>query len=231
VLPALSGVMLWIGRQSPARMWAAEQITRGRLFAPSVPASIVDGVSAGALMAGLTVLADWAALAVPGFEPSISRELNIVDAGIGSIIGNTLSASIFLALAVAFATEAFDRFKVPQVVSTIVISIAAGFTSASDQETLLPALALSAGYALAAAILCVMYRRRGFLAAFLASFVAFLLPEALAARSLHDPELLRTTNTLFTLIVVIAAAGAWGVGRGLLQKPAASQRGATAIQP
>ena len=36
---------------SPARMWAAEQLTRGRLFAPSVPASIVDGVSGGAVMA------------------------------------------------------------------------------------------------------------------------------------------------------------------------------------
>jgi len=218
VLPALSGVMLWIGRQNPARMWAAEQITRGRFFAPSVPASIVVGVSAGAIMAGLSVLADWAALSVPGFEPSISRELNIVDAGIGSVIGNTLSAAIFLALAIAFAIEVFDRFRVPSMVSTIVVSMAAGFTSASDQETLLPALALSAGYALAAAILCVIYRRRGFLAAFLASFVAFLLPEALAARSLDDPELLRTTNTLFTLVVVIAAAGAWGVGRGLLKK-------------
>ena len=218
VLPALSGVMLWIGRQNPARMWAAEQITRGRFFAPSVPASIVVGVSAGAIMAGLSVLADWAALSVPGFEPSISRELNIVDAGIGSVIGNTLSAAIFLALAIAFAIEVFDRFRVPSMVSTIVVSMAAGFTSASDQETLLPALALSAGYALAAAILCVIYRSRGFLAAFLASFVAFLLPEALAARSLDDPELLRTTNTLFTLVVVIAAAGAWGVGRGLLKK-------------
>jgi hypothetical protein len=155
---------------------------------------------------------------VPGFEPSISRELNIVDAGIGSVIGNTLSAAIFLALAIAFAIEVFDRFKVPSMVSTIVVSMAAGFTSASDQETLLPALALSAGYALAAAILCVIYRGRGFLAAFLASFVAFLLPEALAARSLDDPELLRTTNTLFTLVVVIAAAGAWGVGRRLLKK-------------
>ena len=182
------------------------------------------------MAAGLTVLADWTALTVPGFEPSISRELNIVDAGIGSIIGNALSGSIFLALAIAFAIEVFDRFKVPSMVSIIVISMAAGFTSASDQETLLPALALSAGYALAAVILCVIYRRRGFLAAWLASFVAFLLPEALAARSLDDPELLRTTNTLFTLVVVIAAAGAWGVGRRLMQRPAAFHPPATAAR-
>jgi hypothetical protein len=222
VLPALSGVLLWIGRRSPARMWAAEQITRGRLLIPSVPPSIVDGVSAGALMAGLTVLADWAALNVPGFEPSISRELNVVDAGIGSLVGNTISGATFLVLAVAFAIEVFDKFKVPVAISTAVVSLAAGLASASDQEVLLPALTVSAGYALAAAILCVIYRRRGFLAAWLAGFVGFLLPDAMAARSLGDADLLRTSNTLLTLVVVIAAAGLWGAGRRLLQKPAQS---------
>ena len=53
VLPALSGVLLWIGRQSPARMWAAEQLARGRLFVPGVSASLVDGVSGGAVMAAV----------------------------------------------------------------------------------------------------------------------------------------------------------------------------------
>ena len=65
-LPALSGVMLWIGRQSPARMWAAEQLTRGRVFAQAVSISIVEGVSGGAAMAAIGVLADWAALNVAG---------------------------------------------------------------------------------------------------------------------------------------------------------------------
>jgi hypothetical protein len=125
-------------------------------------------------------------------------------------------------LAIAFAIEAFDKFKVPAVVSTTVIGLAAGFAGASDQEALLPALAVSVGFGLAAVTVSLMYRRRGFLAAWLASFVAFLLPEALAAQSLELPELLRTTNTLLTLIAVIAAVGAWGVGRKLLQKPATS---------
>ena len=40
----------------------------------------------------------------------------------------------------------------------------------------------------------------------------------MAARSLDDPELLRTSNSLVAIVVVIAAAGAWGVGRRLLQK-------------
>ena len=61
--------------------------------------------------------------------------------------------------------------------------------------------------------------RRGFLAAWLAGFVGFLLPDAMAARALDDAELLRTSNTLLTLVVVIAAAGVWGAGRRLIAKP------------
>jgi hypothetical protein len=220
VLPALSGVLLWIGRRSPARMWAAEQITRGRALAPPVPVSIVEGVSAGVVMAAVTVLADWAALNVAGFAPSISRELNIVDSGIGAVVGNALSGSTFLVLAIAFAIEAFDKFRVPPGVSTLVIGLAAGFAGASDQEVLLPALTVSVGFGVAAVIVSLLYRRRGFLAAWLAGFVAFLLPEALAAQSLELPELLRTTNALLTLIVAIAAVGAWGVGRQLMRSRA-----------
>ena len=217
LLPAVSGVMLWIGRQSPARMWSAEQLTRGRVWTPSVPASIVDGVSAGAVIAGVMVLSDWAGLTMPGFVPSISRELNIVDAGIGAIVGNTLSIATFLVLAIAFAIEVFDRFKVPAALSTFAVSLAAGCIAASDQEALMPALTMSVGYAIVAAMLCVIYRRRGFLAAWVAGFVAFLLPEALAARSLGDPALAQTTNSLLTLVVAIAAAGAWGVARQVMR--------------
>jgi hypothetical protein len=41
---------------------------------------------------------------------------------------------------------------------------------------------------------------------------------AMALRSLDDPGLLRLGSILFTIVLVIAAAGAWGVGRRLLQK-------------
>ena len=75
---------------------------------------------------GRACFADWAALQVPGFEPSISRELNIVDASFGSMIGDTLSGSAFIVLGVAFVVEVFDRFRVNPIVSTIVVAIAAG---------------------------------------------------------------------------------------------------------
>ncbi len=124
-LPALSGVMLWIGRQSPARIWAAEQLTRGRVFDARPYRSRWSTASAAApRWPRIGVLADWAALNVAGFEPSISRELNIVDAGIGSLIGDTLSGSAFIVLAIAFVVEVFDRFRVNAMLSTAVVAIA-----------------------------------------------------------------------------------------------------------
>ena len=65
VLPALSGVTLWIGRQHPARLWAAEQLIRGKVLIRGVSASLVDGVAGGVVIAASGVLADWVALIAP----------------------------------------------------------------------------------------------------------------------------------------------------------------------
>ena len=226
VLPALSGVLSWIGRQSPERMWAAEQLARRRLMVQGVSASLVDGVSGGAAMAAVVVFADWAALQVAGFEPSISRELDIVDASFGSMIGETLSASAFIVLGVAFVVEVFDRFRVKPIVSTLVVSIVAGMVAATEQEALLPGLVLVAGMGLAAVIVVTLYRRRGFLAAWIAGMASGWLTTAMALRSLEDQDLARASNVLVALVVGIAAAGVWGAGRKLLRKPSALHPGA-----
>ena len=218
VLPALSGVLLWIGRRSPARMWAAEQLSRGRVLSDAVSASLLDGVSAGAIVAALLLLTDWAALQVTGFEPTISRELNAVDAGIGSMIGETLTGSAFVVLGIALVIEALDRFKLNAILSTALAAIATGLMAGTDQEAVVPALALIAGASVAAAVVVMLYRWRGFLAAWIAGMTMGWLNYAMALRSLEDPELLRTSNMLVTLMVVVAAAGAYGVGRRLMQK-------------
>ena len=177
-------------------------------------------------MAAVVVFADWAALQVGGFEPSISRELNIVDASFGSMIGETLSASAFIVLGVAFVVEAFDRFRVNPIVSTIVVSIVAGMVAGTEQEALLPGLVLVAGMGLAAAIVVTLYRRRGFLAAWIAGMASGWLTTAMALRSLEDQDLSRASNVLVALVVGILAAGVWGAGRKLLQKPSALHPGA-----
>ena len=152
VLPALSGVTLWIGRQNPARLWAAEQLIRGRILIRGVSASLVDGVSGGGVMAAAGVLADWAALMVPGFVPSISREIGAVEAGIGSFIGDTIGGSSFIALGIALAVEALDRARLNAAVSTLIVAICAALVAASNQQAMLPGLTLIAGTTAAAAL-------------------------------------------------------------------------------
>jgi hypothetical protein len=220
-LPALSGVFLWIGHRSPARMWAAEQLTLGRWRIPAVSASLVDGISMGTILAGIGLLGDWAALQIPGVEPSISRELNVVDGSFGSMLGDTLSAAAFAVLGCAFVVEALERRKLHPVVSTALIALVAGLFGASDQSQVLPSLPLMAAMAAGAVIIVTLYRRRGFLAAWIAGMAHGWLTTAMALRSMEDAELSRLSGFLIALVVVIAAAGVVGAGRALIQKPAA----------
>jgi hypothetical protein len=219
VLPALSGVLLWIGRRSPARMWAAEQLARGRLLVPAVSASLLEGVAFGAVMAALAVFVDWIALNVPGITISISRELDAVDAGFGTMVGETLTTAAFLVLGVTFVVEALDRFRLNPVVSTAVVSIAAGLFAANDQHHFLPGVIHVVGMSLGTAVVVMLYRRRGFLAAWIAGMASSLLTTAMALRSLDDQELATTSSFLVTIVLVIAAAGVFGAGRRLWQKP------------
>jgi hypothetical protein len=224
VLPALSGMILWVRRQSPERLWAADQMTHGRVFARSVSASLVDGVIAGAALASLVVLADLAALRVDGFVPSISREIDAVDAGIGSLVAGTLGAVGFLALGIALVVEALERLRLHPIVSTAIVAIGGGLMAVANQDSILAGLPLVAGLAGGAAIAVVLYRRRGFLAASAACLVAGLLIDAMAARSLEDPERINLSNMAFTVVAVLMALGVWGLAAAFFK------RGATPVR-
>jgi hypothetical protein len=219
VLPALSGATLWIGRQSPARLWAAEQLIRGKLLIRGVSASLVDGVSAGVVIAAAGVLANWAALALPGFVPSISREVDAVEAGIGSTIGETIGGSSFIALGIALAVEWLDWTRLHAAVSTIIVAVGAGLVAASNQQAIMPGLTLIAGMSIAAALAVWLYRSRGFLAVWTAAIVAGLVTDAMAARSLEDPTLLQLSNGVLTIVLVLAIAGGWGLFKSRVRTP------------
>ena len=223
VLPALSGVTLWIGRRSPARLWAAEQLIRGKMLIRGVSASLVDGVSGGVIIAAVGVLADWAALTLPGFVPSISREIGAVEAGIGSTIGDTIGGSSFIALGIALAVEALDRARLHAAVSTLVVAVGAGLVAASNQQAILPGLTLVAGMSAAAALAVWLYRSRGFLAVWTAAIVAGLVTDAMAARSLEDPALLQLSNGVLTIVFVLAIAGGWGLFKSRVRTPQPAQ--------
>ena len=222
-LPALSGVTLWIGRQNPARLWAAEQVIRGKILIRGVAASLVDGVSGGVVIAAVGVLADWAALTLPGFVPSIAREVDAVEAGIGSMIGETIGGSSFIALGIALAVEALDRFRLRAGVSTLIVAGGAALVAASNQVAVLPGLTLIAGLGAAAALAVWLYRSRGFLAVWTAAGVAGLVTDAMAARSLEDPALQQLSNGVFTIVILLALAGGWGLFKARVVTPQPAQ--------
>ena len=223
VLPALSGITLWIGRQNPARLWAAEQLIRGKILIRGVAASLVDGVSSGVAIAAVGVLANWAALALPGFVPSIAREIDAVEAGIGSMIGETIGGSSFIALGIALAVEALDRARLNAAVSTLIVAVGAALVAASNQQAILPGLTLIAGMSAAAALAVWLYRSRGFLAVWTAVVVAGLVTDAMAARSLEDPTLLQLSNGVFTIVILLAVAGGWGLFKTRVPTPPPAQ--------
>jgi hypothetical protein len=222
-LPALSGVTLWIGRQSPARLWAAEQLIRGKILVRGVAASVADGVSVGLVVAAVGVLADWAALSLPGFVPSIAREIDAVEAGIGSMVGETLGGSSFIALGIALAVEALDRARLNAAVSTLIVAVGAALVAASNQVALLPGLTLIAGMGAGAALAVWLYRSRGFLAIWVAAVVAGLVADAMAARSLEDPTLLQLSNGVLTIVVLLAVAGGWALFKTRVPTPQPAQ--------
>ena len=142
-------MLLWLRRRSPERVWAADQVTRGRLLQPAVSISILEGVIGGAAMVAAGVLGDLAALRVDRFVPSISREIDAVGASLTGIVGDTLGAASFLAIGIALAVEALNRLRLHPIVSTLIVAVAAGLVAAANQNAVLAGLPLIAGLAAA----------------------------------------------------------------------------------
>jgi hypothetical protein len=222
VLPALSGVILWMRRRSPERLWAVDELTHGRVARRLASLSLVDGAIAGTAAAAVWILADWAAISITGFVPSISRETQAIDNSMSSIIGGALTESAFQAIGIALAVEVLERWRVHPIPSILIISLGAGLVAGSDQRTILPALPLIAGLAAGVAIAAVTYRRRGLLAAWTACLANALLLQALAARSLEDPELVQRANILFTIVGLLLVVGGWGAASAVRKTPAAA---------
>ena len=210
LLPALSGVMLWMRRQHPARLWTIDQVSRGQLFTGPVGISLIVGIAAGAVMAATGVLADLAALQVPGFMPSISREVGAVNKGLGTMVSDAITTASFMSIGIALAVEAFEAFRIRPEVSCLIIAVAAALTVNDDQQSLVAAIAPAAGMALSVAVVVLIYRARGLLSAWTAAAVSSLLIAALAVRSLDDADLVKRGNFAFAIALIPLALGIWG---------------------
>ena len=170
-------------------------------------------------MAAIGVLADWAALSVAGFEPSISRELNVVDAGFGSMHRRHADArrrswcSAWRSSSkYSIASRQPDRLDGRRRARRRRCSPPPIRRRSCRRWRWSPAWPGDAVIVVCSIGGAGSWRRGS------AGLASGLLTDGDGARSLEDPDLLRPSNFLVTIVVVIAAAGAWGVGRRLLQK-------------
>ena len=211
LLPSLSGLIVWVRRRSPQRLWAADQLSHGRIFSAPVTMSVLVGALAGLALAAGTVLADYLALQTTGFTPSVSREVDAITKQFPSILSSALTQPTFIALALAAAVEMFDYFKMQPLISTAIIAIVAGLTMGGDQQAPLPLLVMAAGVAAGAAIAVSVYRTRGLLAPWMAFVVAALITHGLAARSLHDIDLTKRGNLALATAIIPFAFALYGL--------------------
>ena len=217
-LPAMSGILLWVRRHAPARLWAAEQLAHGRVFSPAVSISLVDGVLVGAVIATLEVMADWIGVRIPGYLPNISREVGLVDAGLANSFSEAVTSATFMALGIAVAVGVFDRLRVRPAVAVAILAALIGLVSWTQHQSLVAALPLVAAQALIAVVAVTLYRWRGLLAFWIAVAASELLVDAMSLRSLDDPDLVNRSNLLFTIAAVPLVVGAWGLVAAFLKR-------------
>jgi hypothetical protein len=219
VLPAASGLLVWIRRHAPARLWAAYQLTRGRLRAPSVSLSLIDGVGVGAAAALVDVVADLIGLRVDGHVPSISREVSAVGSGLGAMLSEALATASLVAIGIAIAVEVLDSLRLRRIVSTLLIALVVGVLNIGEHRTFVAALPSIGGQATVAVLAVVLYRARGLLAVWISTMVSELLIGAAAARSLDDPDLVRLSSFALTIAAVPFVLGIWGIVAARLNPP------------
>jgi hypothetical protein len=162
-------------------------------------------------MAAAAVFADLSALQMPGFLPSISREIDAVNKSLGSVLSDAINLGSFMSIGIALAIEALERFRVKPMVAIAIVAVAAGLTVVGDQQSVVAALVPAAGMAAGAAIIAWVYRSRGMLAAWIAGAVSSLLLAGMTARSLDDADLVKQGNFAFAIALIPLAMGIWAL--------------------
>jgi len=217
-LPAFAGLVAWLRSCSPARLYGADQMTAGRLTAPAA-ASILHGAAFGVLMAVATFGIGALLPRTGGYVPSLSTEIDIVNSPSLTRAGAWIAGSFAVALAIALLVETAGRIARIRRWDWIVVTLVAGVAAASFQRHEPPAtfLALADGVA-AAGLLALVYRWRGFGAAWVAALTMMLLSDLVVAQALGNADTRAYANLLRIIALAILAVGVWGYAAAPIQR-------------
>jgi hypothetical protein len=208
-LPAIAGLVAWLKQTSAVRLHGAEQLAAGHLRSPAAAATLLAGLTGGAVLALLMLTHSAVGLHVAGFKPSISSEIGLASPGLYNGIAGWLAAAVAICLAVGFFYELPGRFvRRPWPILLALVIVAgplAGDVQAGGKVLLISAITSS----LCLAVFLILYGRFGLGAVFVAVVLWPLLQNWPAARALGGPLAGQRATIMFAVALVVAAAAAW----------------------
>jgi serine/threonine protein kinase len=216
---AFAGLFEWLRAVSPARLYAAEQLVRGRFLSRAVGASLVIGSLAGALAAGLEAGFGLLKARVPGYWPSSSLYTMI---GFGSPMAFALVAiagSLAFVLVTAVIVELTQRLIAETWISTLIPALLLALASAGITGVGLRALLLNlVSSFLVATVLVQVYRSRGFLALFVLTIVVTVLELSTKVYYVGDPGMVLQASLMLGAVALFITVGLWAYVREPIRK-------------
>jgi len=212
LLPAVAGLVLWLQRVRPERLYGFDRLVRGRLRSPAAAGALVHGCLGGLVFVALSNLATTIASRVPGFVPGASTEASVVDRGMLLLQAPTeLVGAVFLAVLLAVVVESGTRWL--RSTSTAIACAAFVFALGDVGFRELTVTAAAAAFAVSlvvGATAAWFYTWRGFGATVVAVVTWSVTQTVMRVWSLGEPDLVFQGNVLVAALAALLALGVWG---------------------
>lgn len=217
-LPGIAGLVAWLKQTAPVRLHGADRMAGAHFRSPAVATSIVAGLAGGAAVAAATIGLSALGLHLPGFEPSLSRELDLASPDVYISPVGWLAGGALFGLGLACAYELAARLVRPWWVGVAVLGVVTALFLA-DGRPYLPSAAASA---VVMFVLLGTYARHGLAAVTLSLFVMFLLLDLAAARSMGGVVAGPRGTMLLLILLGMAALAVWGLAGDRVKAGAAN---------
>ena len=209
-----AGLFEWLRISNLVRLYGAEQLVAGRLSARAVAASLIHGSLAGLLCVGIDKSLKSLMSMVPGYLPSISELIGIIESG-PLVSAYPVAFVILLVVETAVVVELAEKLFRKRILALLIPALLLPilFLATERQENLTVLLIGFLSRFLIALVMVYIYRSYGFAATWLLMIVSTLFDLAISSRSVQDPSFVFQSNMLLVLIALLLTLGAWGYMR------------------
>jgi serine/threonine protein kinase len=210
-----AGLFEWLRTLSAWRLAGAEQLLSKRLLSRPAAASLVHGVLAGALVAGLHYGFSVLMSLTPGYTPSSSiAAIRIIDMGGPAVfVLSTLAGAFSYTLIMAVIIELAEKLSRNPIIATLIPALLLAVTRRADEETPDDIRVFAVGFLSALFISFVvvqLYRSHGFAAALLVILTDVLLRLTTVIGGVGEPGITLQANLILVGVALLLAVGVWG---------------------